>query len=141
MTISLTDPFQAEKDAQLQEQKEQKWQEWAAKETERRQKAESSVKEIQDQQSQERRQEAEPSTKGLNEQERQKAEQIERVRAKWKSLSLGMSPQQVQGILGQPDGVSDYGSGATWNYTHFGVGYVTFSAGIVNGWSSPIGYY
>jgi Tfp pilus assembly protein PilV len=132
----------AETDAQLQQEREQQWQEFAAQETKKRQNAESIVKEFNEEQNQKRMQQAESIAQAQETERRQKAASIEREKAKWNSLLTGMIPQQVQNILGRPDGVIDYGLGlGTWDYNHFGVGYVTFKDGVVNGWSAPVAYY
>jgi len=154
----------AQKDAQIQQEREQQWQafaaqekafaaqetekrqkaeSFAAQEAEKSQKAESIVKDLYEQQSQKRMQEADSIAQAEETERRQKAESIEREKAKWKSLSEGMSPQQVEEILGHPDGVrkNEYLQSVTWWYEHLGVGYVSFSHGAVSGWSAPVVYY
>ena len=132
----------AQKEAQSQQEREQQWQAFATQETEKRQKAESIVKELYEEQSQKRMREGDSIAQAKETERREKAASIEREKAKWNSLLAGMSPQQVQSILGRPDGVNnnEYLQSATWHYHHFGIGYVSFSHRVVDGWSAPLYY-
>ena len=58
------------------------------------------------------------------------------IRPNWRKLCVGMYQAQVIKILGQPYRVKVDGFFTIWYYESFGS--VSFSRGVVDGWSEPL---